>query len=191
MFKNCNAYTIAEESEWQGRLSGVLGQVGFRYSIRLEAAGRLDSTSSNMLNYLIIHSSRSRDLVYSVTKAVRSSGDDRIRFMPIIVLMDASFESEVHEFINLGCDDIIIYPCPTNQLAKRLALQFKTKREYFQTDTYFGPDRRIATYDKPNSNRNDGKDSTYTHIIIKREVTGRINIVSRTQHTPELQQQAS
>lgn len=190
MFKNCNAYTIADENEWQGRLSGIMQQIGFRYSIRLEAASRLGATNAGMLNFLIIHSSKSRDLVYSITKAIRSSNDDKVRFMPIIVLLDASLESEVHEFINLGCDDIMIYPCAAKKMAQRLELQVKSQREYFETENYFGPDRRITTYDEPHPKRQGGKQSRYKHMLIKREVSGRVNIVSETMHTPEQQLKA-
>lgn len=189
VFKNCNAYTIADEKEWQGRLSGIMQQIGFRYNIKLEAAGTLSSSTAGMLNFLIMHSSKSRDLVYTITKAIRSSNDDVIRFMPIIVLLDASLESEVHQFINLGCDDIIIYPCPPQKMAQRLELQVNTQREYFETDNYFGPDRRITTYDKPHPLRQGGKQSTYKHILIKRQLTGRINIISETMHTPAEQQE--
>ena len=186
MFRNCNAYTIASESEWHGRLSGIMQQVGFRRCTRLEAAGRMDAAMSKALSFLIIHSSKSRDLISRVASAVRKSDEDHIRFMPIVVLLDASRESEVVEFINLGCDDIIIYPCTPQVLSKRLELQVTTKREYFETDTYFGPDRRIPQFDKAHPDRKGGAGSFYKKIVIKRDLSGKVTRVSETEHQLEM-----
>lgn len=184
MFKNCIAFTIASEAEWRGRLSAVLQQIGFRQSIRLNAAESLMPADHTRLHFLLMHSSMNRDLIHKITQFVRSSADENIRFMPIVVLLDASLESEVQEFLQLGCDDIIIYPCSAKTITQRLVQQVNTQRDYFQTDNYFGPDRRQLGMNEDHPERRGGKESSFRHMVISRAITGKIEIVSDTQHTP-------
>ncbi len=177
--------------EWESRLSTIMKQVGFRKSLRLDAEEHLDPSDRKRLHFLVMHSSKNKDLIYKITKLVRSSREDNIRFMPIIVLLDTSKESAVQEFLNLGCDDILIYPCSAKVIAHRLKQQVRKPRDFYETEQYFGPDRRIHAPNQEHPDRRNGEGSTYKHIVIERSVDGGIKIISTTQHAPQEDQIAS
>lgn len=185
MFTKCNVFAISGETEWKLRLSAVLRQIGFRKIVRLNSAEQLSPSSFSQLNFLLMHSSMNKELIYKVTETVRASRDDNIRCMPIIVLLDIGLVSTVHEFINLGCDDLIIYPCSAKEICQRLITQVQTERDYFETPNYFGPDRRIHLPDKEHAERRDGMKSTYTHLVIKRSLSGGVEIISSRKNVPE------
>jgi len=187
VFEHCSAYVIASEIEWQSRLSYIMRQVGFSECIRLSATRSILPRHPTHLPFFFIHSNANKALAVKTVNEVRANGDDTVRFMPIIMLTDEMSERTIRKFMTLGCDDIILFPCTAPLLAQRLRLQVDKQRDYFQTTTYFGPDRRRSGSDNDHPERRDGKGSTYRHIEIKRDIRGGVKVLSTKTFKPEPQ----
>lgn len=185
VFENCSASVIASESEWQSRLSHVLRQIGFGASYRLTSDRGLTQRHPTHLPFLIIHWQADTSFALNTIREVRSTPDDDVRFMPIIMLAGDSTERTIHQHLTLGCDDIIVYPCTAPPLERRLRLQIDREHDYFQTSTYFGPDRRKDETGTTHPDRRGGKGSHYRHIVIKRDVRGGVKVLSNQTFEPE------
>lgn len=184
MFKKCSAHLLVPENEWQTRLSYVIRQIGFSETHRLHSPKELENNRPGLLPFLLLHSNIDPAMTQDYVSMARLSGNDDIRFMPIIMLADDRSEASVERYLKLGCDDIILYPCSGASLARRLRMQIGLKHDYFQTKDYFGPDRRKNEAGAPHSKRRGGRDAYYRHIEIKRTVRGGIKVLSNQSFDP-------
>ena len=185
MFENCSAYVIVNDSEWQTRLSHIMRQIGFNAIYKLVNTQALATRHPTHLPFLFIHSKSDRTFFEDVVGEIRNDGDDDVRFMPIIMLSSDHTEQEIGRHLALGCDDIIIYPSPVRRVVARLRQQIHLPQEYFQTATYFGPDRRKGQNAKDHPDRRGGVDSYYRRITIRRDIRGGIKILSNETHQPQ------
>ncbi len=77
-----------------------------------------------------------------VAEAVRLKGGPTLKFAPLIYFgRDLSRETITH-CIAMGFDDVIALPYSAGDVRDRLARQLGSVQVYFETATYFGPDRR-------------------------------------------------
>lgn len=94
------------------------------------------------LAYFLFHYEISPELLRHAIGAIRADG--RFRFNPAVVVVGECSETEALRYINLGFDDILLLPQSARVIERRLSRQLGTPVSYFETDTYFGPDRRRA-----------------------------------------------
>lgn len=137
------------------------------------------------LPFLFVHSDADKALIIKMVAEVRANPDDNIRFMPVIMLSSERSERVVRKFLTLGCDDIILYPCTAQPLAQRLRMQINQQHDYFQTSSYFGPDRRKNETGETHPDRRGGKESFYRHIEIKRDLRGGVKVLSSQTFEPQ------
>lgn len=81
---------------------------------------------------------------------IRSAGDPRLRFAPLVYFAHAPSRQIIKACINMGFDDVISLPLSERQIHARLARQVGVSITYFETASYFGPDRRGRLADEPN-----------------------------------------
>jgi hypothetical protein len=74
--------------------------------------------------------------------AIRFSPALKLRFSPIIYFARSPSLEEIKGCINMGFDDVIALPFGIRQLQDRIARQIGSPQIYYETSTYFGPDRR-------------------------------------------------
>lgn len=184
MFENCSAYVIAGEEEYRRRLSPILDKIGFGIAGRLGADDGLamPAGSVSRLPFLIVHSGVDFAAVEKVVALLRNRPEDQFRFIPIVALLDNRYESTVRNYIGLGCDDIVIYPCTARELRRRLKQQIERERDYYQTPDYFGPDRRGTAFANRQGPFREGQGEC-RHIVITRDLNGAVTVVSDTVET--------
>jgi len=92
-------------------------------------------------------------------KSIRSSSDDKIRFMPIIASSSSSTSTSVGMARNVGINEYLLKPFSPKSLYRRLAAVIKRPRNFVQVGDYFGPDRRRrqTELDDQQDRRKDGK----------------------------------
>lgn len=73
---------------------------------------------------------------------IRASQQLRVRFAPLICFVETPSKEAIIECVNAGFDDVLTIPWIASAIKSRLAKQVNTKLVYFETDSYFGPDRR-------------------------------------------------
>ena len=87
------------------------------------------------------------------TQAIRISASDGIRFSPLIYLCRRAPAEMIRGLIGMGFDDVITEPFDRQRVVPRLARQIDRQLVYFETPTYFGPDRRHRDDGAPNVER--------------------------------------
>jgi hypothetical protein len=78
----------------------------------------------------------------STAQAIRFSAGRRLRFSPLIYFCDSPALESIRTCINMGFDDVITPPFGPQRVGERLNRQIDTSLTYFETSSYFGPDRR-------------------------------------------------
>jgi CheY-like chemotaxis protein len=109
--------------------------------------------------------------------AIRASTHPSIRFAPLICFMRQPGLENIRTCINMGFDDIVTLPFAPAELQRRLRRQVGATCVYYETDSYFGPDRRNRLHD---SSHHSGRGSGGSHrrLEILRSVGGGVRILS-------------
>jgi two-component system chemotaxis response regulator CheY len=76
-------------------------------------------------------------------QSIRSSRDDAVAGVPVIMVTAHTYVTRIHEFVNAGVDEILAKPMQAETLYRRIAAVVNHRRPYVRLDGYFGPDRRI------------------------------------------------
>jgi two-component system chemotaxis response regulator CheY len=79
----------------------------------------------------------------SLTRAIRRKKDNENRTIPIIMMTSDSRESTIKNSRDAGANMVITKPMSPKGLYDRLAWVAFTPRNFVDTPTYFGPDRRF------------------------------------------------
>ena len=77
-----------------------------------------------------------------LTKEIRSSALSPNRMVPIILLTGYSAWSRVEMARDMGVTEFLVKPFTANDVARRLAHVITNPRDFIETSTFFGPDRR-------------------------------------------------
>jgi hypothetical protein len=116
-----------------------------------------------------------------ITEAIRASQVQRIRFAPMIYLSKSPSLDTIKACINLGFDDVITRPFTLNRISQRLQRQVGHTLVYYETPTYFGPDRRgRLKHEEGHSKRGTG--GQYRRLEITRSPVAGINVLSDETH---------
>jgi hypothetical protein len=91
-----------------------------------------------------------------IAKLLRSSADFRLRFAPLIYFPPDPSIEVIKACIGMGFDDIIAMPYAGNDLGQRIGRQLDGTHVYYETPTYFGPDRRNRVGDARSSDSDHG-----------------------------------
>jgi hypothetical protein len=74
--------------------------------------------------------------------AIRFSANLRLRFLPLIYFSRDASLTTIRACIRMGFDDVIALPYAAGDLKERILRQVGKPQVYFETPSYFGPDRR-------------------------------------------------
>ncbi|MEP7240327.1 MAG: hypothetical protein ABI697_05530 [Devosia sp.] len=77
-----------------------------------------------------------------VANALRFSNEQSLRFAPLIYFASELSEETIRGCIAMGFDDVIALPYANGDIGARLGRQMGETKTYYETSTYFGPDRR-------------------------------------------------
>lgn len=75
-------------------------------------------------------------------EAIRFCTSRWVRFSPMIYFSDRTSVEVISSCINMGFDDIITLPSSQQRVIERIERQVGPSLTYFETGSYFGPDRR-------------------------------------------------
>ena len=109
-------------------------------------------------------------------QAIRFSGGRRLRFSPLIYFSANPSVDAIRQCISMGFDDVITQPFTRQRVVPRVMRQNDTELVYFETSSYFGPDRRTNTEERIAQEERRG-DSQYRRLeIVRRPLTG-VNVI--------------
>ena len=73
---------------------------------------------------------------------MRTHKESPYRFIPFLMITGFGDKSKIEEARDLGVTEILAKPFSVNSVAEKLLQVIGTQRQFVQTGTYFGPDRR-------------------------------------------------
>jgi hypothetical protein len=108
-----------------------------------------------------------------IADAVRFSTNPDIRFLPLIYFARELSTEATKACIRMGFDDVIALPYTSGDLSERLFRQVGRTQVYYETATYFGPDRRNRTGGTQRSTGSDHGGGQFRRIeIVRNPATG-------------------
>jgi DNA-binding response OmpR family regulator len=167
---NCVACLVAETPGQRKTLETLVTRTGFGGLAIDEAGIGYPAETDRRLPYFFFHSLVPDGLLREGIAKIRT--DERHRFCPAMLIIGECSMNDVLRYISLGFDDIVTLPEAARVLERRFAHQLGTQFSYFETATYFGPDRRRA---KRNGDADEQKrpgEFRYVRYLIQRAPTG-------------------
>jgi CheY-like chemotaxis protein len=110
-----------------------------------------------------------------VADAIRFNATRRLRFSPLIYFSESPSADGISACLNMGFDDIITMPFTPARVKGRIERQVGQSMLYYETATYFGPDRRhSAAAERALENRGGGR---FRRLEIVRNLRSGINVL--------------
>jgi len=116
-------------------------------------------------------------------QAIRFSAGRRVRFSPLIYFTAGPSMETLKACISMGFDDVIAGPLRPGQVGPRLQRQVETELVYYQTSTYFGPDRRSRLDDGEDDRERRGG-GQFRRLEIVRHIATGVNVLRDIRHRP-------
>lgn len=137
------AFVVGPEDGQGAALRLLARQIGFdaAYPYRDIADAERQSASTPLIFFLFAAVDSLRRL-QRVTEAIRRSDSRSVRFSPMIYFSETPSLDTIRACINMGFDDIITLPFTLNRVEERIERQIYRTVVYYETPSYFGPDRR-------------------------------------------------
>jgi DNA-binding response OmpR family regulator len=186
MFGNSTAIVHTQDKNLFVHMYNLMRQAGFKDTRRFPNNGTmLSEFRRGPLPFIFLHSALPLERALSSFTAVRTHPDVTLRFLPMIVIAESCDTQKLIQFIQLGCDDIITMPITAASILARIKHQIDAPKDYFQTESYFGPDRRQHAIIKNKSHSGRGKgDHYFRHFLIQRHAVRGTSILSSEVHFP-------
>jgi two-component system chemotaxis response regulator CheY len=136
---------IADQSSY---LSMIAHQIlrGFGTNKVLEVRNSvtvLQALSAQKIDILLLDRQLPPHGGLSLTRAIRRKVDNENRTIPILIMSADTRETTVKQARDAGANMVIAKPLSPASLYDRLAWIALTPRQFVDTPTYFGPDRRF------------------------------------------------
>ncbi len=79
-----------------------------------------------------------------LTKTIRSWGGEKVPFTPIFALSGLTDQENVMRAAQAGVHEVLAKPISPRSLYERIHRTIEHPADFIQSDTYFGPDRRVT-----------------------------------------------
>lgn len=108
---------------------------------------------------------------------IRHHRDRMLRFSPLLYLSEDPSPGIIQFCVRIGFDDIVALPFSPSRLKERLLTHIGTSRHYFETASYFGPDRRQGHGPAPLVGERRGTGGDFSCYEIRRDLESGTRIV--------------
>jgi hypothetical protein len=173
MPKRCGAYLLAADHPTYERLAATVLALGFEHCLPFVSAREVARGRDFPLNYLFVHDGVDLATMAATFVDVRWYEDKDIRFMPVVLLAEHTTRAESRELWKLGYDVMLDDLGETQDNAAQLMLQITEPQHYYETEDYFGPNRRISR--DPDQ---DVAASFCRHMLIRRSPVYGVRVAS-------------
>ncbi len=135
------AFVVGSEDGSGATLRQQARQIGFRavYPFRSIVDAERQCIATPLI-YFMFSAADGMDSARLVAGQIRHSGQD-IRYAPMIYFAETPSVETIRTCVEIGFDDVIALPVPLSRVEERLDRQVKCPLVYYETATYFGPDR--------------------------------------------------
>lgn len=126
--------------------------------------------------YFLFSAVRDLASLRPVAEAIRFSPVGQIRFSPMVYCAREPSVETIRACINMGFDDIVALPQPRDRLAQRLERQIGRSMLFYETEGYFGPDRRNRLAPRP-AQAPSRQGGPFRRLEIVRSLKGGISVL--------------
>jgi len=153
--------------------------IGFESVQRYQGLARAERQSAKTpLVFFLCAPARDVRTLKPMADAVRFSPSLKLRFLPLIYFAREPSLETVKQCIAMGFDDVIALPIAGDDAGDRIARQIGRIQTYYETSTYFGPDRRNRTGGPKRSGDSDHGGGQFRRIEIVRNPDTGIDVIS-------------
>ncbi len=152
------AYIVGADSGAGAALKELARQIGFEavHDFRSVPAAEGQAFTTPLV-YFLFAAADAPTRYKAITGSIRTSKSQRVRFAPLIYFAENPSLETIKNCIDLGFDDVITLPFTLGRVEQRLDRQVDQMLVYFETETYFGPDRRGRLgHDEGHKDRGNG-----------------------------------
>lgn len=177
-----SAFVVGGHDGQGAVLKELAKQIGFDrvYSYRGMASVEKQAATSPLLYFFFAGVADLRKLRPTALD-IRGSQNPRIRFSTMVYFSKSPPLETIKGCINLGFDDIITLPFTHTRVVSRLSRQLDRKLVFFETPTYFGPDRRDRLeHEEGHALRGTG--GQYRRLEIVRNALAGVSVLSEETH---------
>jgi two-component system, chemotaxis family, chemotaxis protein CheY len=118
--------------------------------------GVLETLSGHKIDVLICDGALPPQGGFSLTRTIRRNAKNENRTVPILVMTSDTREATVKAGRDAGANMVVAKPLSPASLYDRLAWVAFNPRQFIDTETYFGPDRRFKIEGFPGVGRRKG-----------------------------------
>jgi two-component system chemotaxis response regulator CheY len=112
--------------------------------------GVLQTLSGHKIDVLICDGGLPPQGGFSLTRTIRRNQTNENRTMPILIMTSDTREATIKTGRDAGANMVVAKPLSPASLYDRLAWVAFNPRQFIDTETYFGPDRRFKIEGYPN-----------------------------------------
>ncbi|MCW5721230.1 MAG: hypothetical protein KIS86_08815 [Devosia sp.] len=116
-----------------------------------------------------------------LVEAVRFCPKGRVRFSPLVYFATDSSLDIIKACVNMGFDDIVALPHPLRSLRQRIERQVGQAMTYYETASYFGPDRRKGA-DRWRTEADKRTGAPFRRIEMVRSLSSGVDVLSDATH---------
>ncbi len=179
------AFIVGSEDGPRDALLDVARGLGFggvsAFTTMAQAEQQMQSTP---LCFFLFAATENIQSLRGIAEAVRFSASRRLRFSPLIYFAESPSVDVISACLNMGFDDIITMPFTRKRVLERVTRQVGQNLVYYETATYFGPDRRGRGGPAPDrSDKRTGGD--FRRLEIVRSLVTGVNVLRDDQVAPE------
>jgi hypothetical protein len=176
------AYVVASEGSSGAALKDLARQIGFDavQDFKTVSAAEQQALTTPLVYFLFGAVARPLSL-QPIARSIRTAESRRVRFAPMVYLSENPSLDTIRSCINMGFDDIITLPVTLGRVEERLARQFERPLIYYETATYFGPDRR-GRLEQEEGHSLRGTGGQYRRIEIVRSPTSGVQVIKEDFH---------
>lgn len=129
--------------------------------------------------FFLVSSATKRSVISEFVTEIRHHKDRPLRFSPILFLCEDPSPRIINFCVQAGFDDIVAPPFTAPRLLDRVMNQLKQPSAYYETETYFGPDRRRMERGKsPFASMRVGDDN-YRQFAVRRDLRLGISVTAK------------
>jgi CheY-like chemotaxis protein len=133
----------AYESGPAAALAEMARRIGFGPVTAYESISQIEMQARHTpVCFVLCAASEGIESLRPVAEAIRFAPSRRVRFSPLVYFAETPSLETIKACVNLGFDDVVALPFSADRIGQRLARLVGKTQVYYETPTYFGPDRR-------------------------------------------------
>lgn len=182
------AFVVGSSDGPTATLMDMARNLGFAAVMPFESVAATErQVQATPLCFFLFSSVADIGMLRATADAIRLSGSRRVRFLPLMYFAENPSLETIKRCINMGFDDIVTLPCSRTRLDERVQRQIGRTLVYYETTSYFGPDRRDREGVPGGSTRpaNAPPGGQFRRLEIVRSLIGGINIIRDQLFEPE------